>query len=223
MGSAAIMAATGAVVAWAGGQGRSCDTIRIFAEVGTKAAPEDVATAEGFVRGDAAAVALVDRWIAASAGSFRRRLTAEWPDVLQDSRLEVLRLLRASSWRGESSLKTYVWRVVAHNCIDALRRARRRPVEELGEEGMSVASPDPSPLDRVLDDDARRRLLLALEAVPADCRQLWGSILRGLSYQEMSREMGVAEGALRVRAHRCRKRAIDALGLKADATRIAGA
>lgn len=137
--------------------------------------------------------------------------------------MEVLRLLRASSFRGESSLKTYVWRVVAHNCIDALRRQRRRPVEELGDAEMTLPSPDPSPLDRVLEDDAQRRLLTALEAVPADCRRLWGSILRGLSYQEISREMGVAEGALRVRAHRCRKRAIEALGGNAAAPRVAQA
>jgi RNA polymerase sigma-70 factor, ECF subfamily len=201
----------------------SCGTIRSFPEVRTKGAPEDVATAEGFLRGDAAAVALVDRWIAGAAASFRGRLAADWPDILQDSRLEVLRLLRASSWRGDSALKTYVWRVVAHNCIDALRRRRRRPVEELGDAETTVPSPDPSPLDRVLDEDARRRLLTALEAVPADCRQLWGSILRGLSYQEISREMGVAEGALRVRAHRCRKRAIEALGGNAAGPRVAQA
>ena len=135
----------------------------------------------------------------------------------------MLRLLRASSWRAESSLKTYVWRVVAHNCIDALRRQRRHPLEELGDAEVTLRSPDPSPLDRVLDDDAHRRLLTALEAVPADCRRLWGSILRGLSYQEISREMGVAEGALRVRAHRCRKRAIEALGGNAAAPRVAQA
>jgi DNA-directed RNA polymerase specialized sigma24 family protein len=75
----------------------------------------------------------------------------------------------------------------------------------------------------VLDDDARRLLLRALDAVPADCRQLWGSILRGISYQEISREIGVAEGALRVRAHRCRKRAIEALGGNAAGPRVAEA
>ena len=197
--------------------------IRFVPEARTRGSPEDVATAEGYIHGEPAAVALVDRWVAGAAAPFRRRLSGDWADLLQDARLEVLRLLRASSWRAESSLKTYVWRVVAHNCIDALRRQRRHPLEELGDAEVTLRSPDPSPLDRVLDDDAHRRLLTALEAVPADCRRLWGSILRGLSYQEISREMGVAEGALRVRAHRCRKRAIEALGGNAAAPRVAQA
>jgi RNA polymerase sigma-70 factor (ECF subfamily) len=196
-------------------------TIRPFPEVRTSGADAD--TAEGYVRGDAAAVALVDRWIAGAAAPFRRRLRADWADLLQDSRVEVLRLLRASSWRGESSLKTYVWRVVAHSCIDALRRERRRPVEELGDAEDALPSADPSPLDHVIADDARRRLVAALEAVPADCRRLWNAILRGLSYGEISREMGVGEGALRVRAHRCRKRAAEALAGNAGAPRVAEA
>jgi RNA polymerase sigma-70 factor, ECF subfamily len=199
----------------------SCGTIRSFPEARTSGA--DAETADGFVRGDEAAVAVVDRWIAGAAAPFRRRLRADWADMLQDSRVEVLRLLRASSWRGESSLKTYVWRVVVHSCIDAMRRERRRPVEELGEAEAALPSAEPSPLDRVLEDDARRRLVAALEAVPADCRRLWGAILRGMSYGEIGREMGIAEGALRVRAHRCRKRAVEALGGNAAGPRVAEA
>lgn len=199
-----------------------CGTILSSPE-GRTQGPEDAETVAGYIRGDPAAVALVDRWVAGAAAPFRRKLAGDWADLLQDARLDVLRLLRASSWRGESSLKTYVWRVVAHNCLDALRHQRRHPLEELGEAEMMLPSPDPSPLDRVLDDDAQRRLLTALESVPADCRRLWESILRGLSYQEISRETGVAEGALRVRAHRCRKRAIEALGGNAVAPRVAQA
>jgi RNA polymerase sigma factor (sigma-70 family) len=101
--------------------------------------------------------------------------------------------------------------MTAHNCIDALRKQRRHPLHELGDAEMTLPSREPSPLDHVLHEDARRRLLAALEAVPAECRRLWDGILRGRSYAEISREMGVAEGALRVRAHRCRKRAAEAL------------
>ena len=115
-----------------------------------------------------------------------------------------------------------MWRVTAHNCIDALRRQKRRPVEELGDEEAAIPSRDPSPLDRVLDEDARRRLVAALDAVPEECRRLWQSILRGHSYAEISRETGVAEGALRVRAHRCRKRAVEALAVHARAASAAG-
>ena len=98
-----------------------------------------------------------------------------------------------------------------------MRRLRRRPLLEVVDEGAPLASPDPSPLDRLAENDQARRLLTALEAVPSDCRELWNRVLRGLSYREISVEMGVPEGALRVRAHRCRKKAAEAMGSNADA------
>ena len=79
----------------------------------------------------------------------------------------------------------------------------------------------PSPLDGLLAQDAGRVLLTALKTLPEECRELWTRILRGASYGEMSRELGVAEGALRVRAHRCRKRAQEALAGNAPPARAA--
>ena len=178
----------------------------------TFATSEDAETVAGFLRGDPIAVARVDQWIAGAALPFRRKLAADWPDLLQEARVEILRLFRQSAWRGESRLKTYVWRVVGHTCLDAVRRIGRRPPHEPTDPEAPLASADPSPLDQILQQDTARRLLSALEAVPADCRELWRSILRGQSYREISGAMGVSEAALRVRAHRCRKRAIEALG-----------
>jgi RNA polymerase sigma-70 factor (ECF subfamily) len=174
-------------------------------------AQDDDATIAGFLEGRAEAVERVDGWIAGAASPFRRRLGADWPDLLQEARIEILRLLRRSAWRGESRLKTYVWQVVAHTCLDALRRQKRRPPMEPMEPEAPLPSNDPSPLDQALGADAQRRLLMALAAVPEDCRELWGFILAGMTYQQIGARLGVAEGALRVRAHRCRKRAIEAL------------
>ena len=171
---------------------------------------QDAETAAGYLRGDAEAVASVDRWIAGAAAPFRRRLAGDWHDLLQEARIEILRLLRKGSWRGEARLRTYIWQVVGHTCLDAMRRLKRRPLLEPVEADAPLPSADPSPLDLVMGTDSRRRLLAALEAVPADCRELWRLILSGLSYQQISAETGVAEGALRVRAHRCRKRATEA-------------
>jgi RNA polymerase sigma-70 factor (ECF subfamily) len=192
-----------------------------FRGASTDPAREDAETAAGFLGGEAAAIALVDRWIAGAAAPFRNRLATEWPDLLQEIRLEVFRLLQRSSWRGEARLKTYVWRVATHSSLDAVRRLRRRPVHEPADAEAPLPSRDPSPLDQALEGDTGRRLLAALAAVPEDCRQLWQGILGGLSYREISGQMGVSEGALRVRAHRCRKRALEALGGNLAAGRAA--
>jgi len=172
---------------------------------------DDAQTIAGFLRGDATAVALVNGWIGAAASPYRRRLGAEWPDVQQEVRMEAVRLLQAGKFRGESRLKTYLWRVTNHTCLDALRRLRRRPPHDPAEPETLPPSPDPSPLDRVLGGDAARVLLQALDTLPADCRRLWTLVLDGRSYGEIGREMGLAEGTVRVRAHRCRKKAAEAL------------
>lgn len=161
--------------------------------------------------GEPAAVARVDGWLARASSPFRAGLADEWPDVLQEVRLEVFKLLQAGRFRGESSLKTYVWKVCAHTCLDALRRRRRRPLHQPEDEAEPLPASGPSPLDAVLAGERQGRLLAALDAMSAECRELWGLIVEGLGYREISERLGVSEGALRVRAHRCRKRATEAL------------
>jgi len=155
-------------------------------------------------------VALVEQWISSAAAPFRRRLAGEWPDVVQEVRVEAFRLLQMARWRGAARLKTYLWRVTNHTCIDALRRQKRRPLHDPAEPD-AVPSSDPSPLDSLIDNDSLRAMVSALESLPSDCRELWRLILEGMSYAAISRQTGVSEGALRVRACRCRKRAAEAL------------
>jgi RNA polymerase sigma factor (sigma-70 family) len=64
------------------------------------------------------------------------------------------------------------------------------------------------PANQLLKKESGEMLLRVLEKMPEECRQMWGMILAGLSYQEMSRQLGVSEGTLRVRVLRCRKRAV---------------
>jgi RNA polymerase sigma-70 factor, ECF subfamily len=173
--------------------------------------PEDARTVAGYLNGEPAAVALVDGWIAAAASPYRRRLASDWGDLLQEVRLEVIRLLQNDKFRGESRLKTYLWRVANHTCLDAMRRQRRRPPHEAEDPEAPLPSRDPSPLDLVLEQDAGRRLLQALESLPTDCRELWGLVLKGLGYREIAQRLGMAEGTLRVRAYRCRKKAVEVL------------
>src|SRR6185295_6465662 len=99
----------------------------------------------------------------------QRRLADRWDDVLQDVRLEVTRLLTEGKFRGESSLRTYLWRVVSHTCLDQLRAQSKWKWADLddldpADEPAGVAPTIPS---RQEDKDL---LLRVLDRVPQDCR-----------------------------------------------------
>ncbi|HET6344406.1 MAG TPA: sigma-70 family RNA polymerase sigma factor, partial [Myxococcota bacterium] len=136
------------------------------------------------------------------------RLSDRWDDVLQDVRLEVTRLLGQGKFRGESSLRTYLWRVVSHTCLDQIRSQQKWKWAEL-EAIDQGEGPDLVPQGAGRQED-RDLLLRVLERVPADCREMWRMIVAGLSYREMSLRLDVAEGTLRVRVLRCRERALSA-------------
>jgi RNA polymerase sigma factor (sigma-70 family) len=158
-----------------------------------------------YLQGDAEAVGTVDAWISRAAWPYQRRLSGRWEDVLQDVRLEVTRLLGQGRFRGESSLRTYLWQVVSHTCLDQLRALGRwqwTELEEVDEGGSALAPPVTSGHE---DRDLVQRVL---GRVSGDCRQMWRLIAMGHSYREMSQRMGVAEGTLRVRVLRCREKAV---------------
>jgi RNA polymerase sigma factor (sigma-70 family) len=168
----------------------------------------DDATIERFLDGDPAAVAEVDGWLGRAAASYRRRLGEQFDDVLQDVRLEVTRLLQQGRFRGDSSLKTYLWRVTAHTCLDRLRAGARWSFVEYDGDTAEAADPAAATARLPRPWNADRDLLLrVLARMEEECRRLWSMLVEGLTYREMSAETGVSEGALRVRVLRCRRRA----------------
>ncbi|MEM7481429.1 MAG: RNA polymerase sigma factor [Acidobacteriota bacterium] len=171
--------------------------------------PEDAQLVDDYLSGQPAAMSAVEGWIHHAAQPYRRRLMAQWDDVLQDVRLEITRLLQLGTFRGESALKTYLWRVVCHTCLDRIRSQSRWNWSDLD------AMPDYEAETILTDSDPKLRqeskdlLERVLGEISDECRKLWTLVLRGLSYREMSQQMEVAEGTLRVRVLRCRKRAIE--------------
>lgn len=164
-----------------------------------------------FLAGDEVALATVEGWLFRAAWPYRQRLSGDWPDLQQDIRTEVVRLLREDRFRGESSLKTYLWRVANHACLDRLRQRHRRRWLELADplepDLPPAAAPGDEPAARQETRDLLRRVL---DQMPEDCRELWQMLVAGLSYREMSTRTGASEGALRVRVLRCRKKAVAA-------------
>lgn len=170
-------------------------------------AADDQEVVARYLKGEADAVGTVDGWISRAAWPYQRRLADRWDDVLQDVRLEVTRLLGQGKFRGESSLRTYLWRVVSHTCLDQIRSQSKWQWTDLDavDRGDGPTLP---PLTLASTREDRDLLLRVLDRVPRECREMWRMIVAGLSYKEMSVRMNVAEGTLRVRVLRCREKAV---------------
>ncbi len=162
-----------------------------------------------FLNGDANAVAQIRQWLGQAGRRFRVSLRMPWEDVEQELLLEVTSLLRTGSFRGDSRLRTYLWRVTQCTCLNLLRDQKRS--REVSAEDDNLPEPrarGPSVLRRIEEAQAVTRLHHLMHQMPADCRRLWTLILAGKSYREMSDELGIATGTLRVRVLRCRRRAL---------------
>ena len=171
--------------------------------------PDGRELVDRYLEGDPEAVALVDQWIERAAASYRRRLSSEWEDVLQSIRVEVFKLFKKGEFRGEAHVRTYLWRVASHSCLDFIRKKERWRWTELSDYGPLLESSSLHARQTASERETVDLLLRIGAEVGEQCRQIWRLLIAGASYREMSAELGVTEGALRVRALRCRKQAIE--------------
>lgn len=127
---------------------------------------------------------------------------AEAEDVAQDAYLRVFRSL--GGFREDARFETWLYRVVVNAAMTHLKKRGRfgsllRDPEEVPEQ-VAAERAEGSAIDR---DEVRR----ALEALPQGMRT--AVVLKdmyGLSCREIGEELGLSEGAVKVRLHRARKR-----------------
>ncbi len=119
------------------------------------------------------------------------------PDVAQDTFLQTFRSLRQFS--GRSKFETWLYRLAVNECLQFLRRARRKPGERLTREPED-RSPDKA--DRLQNRDLLEQALALLDT---DLRSVF--LLReveGLSYRELAETLGIPEGTVASRLNRAR-------------------
>ena len=172
--------------------------------------PGEAELIDGFLAGAPEDIRTIDGWVQQAAWPFRRRLGDRWEDLLQDVRLETMRLLQGQRFRGESSLKTYLWRVTNNACVDKIRAQTRVQWEEIEKVDQWGEEPRRLAARQATRDETKDLLLRVLAQMSEECKKLWQMVLNGFSYREMSEALSVSEGALRVRVLRCRKRALAA-------------
>jgi RNA polymerase sigma-70 factor (ECF subfamily) len=124
---------------------------------------------------------------------------ADREDLAQEIAMALVRALPRH--RGESSLRTYVYRI-AHNCgirFIARRRAAGAPLDD-----DAVAATAPGPEREVAARRDVERLASAVRSLPLGARQVLVLALEGLTHAEIGEVLGLAENVVSVRLHRAR-------------------
>lgn len=166
--------------------------------------------------GDAAALAAVDSWIQVVLRSEFQSLHSEWDDLRQEIRLRVFRNLRSNRFHGASELRTYVHRIARNTCIDTCRRSALRRTRPEAAGGQEEAARDDA-TERLITRDLLRKILLG--STPEERHLLEMVHAEHLSYAEIARRLGVAEGTIKARVFRCRGRL---LAVRRQLLRIGG-
>lgn len=114
-------------------------------------------------------------------------------DALQDAYLAAYRSL--PRFRGDSSFKTWIFRIVHNACIDIIRKRRELDeVEEIAADGFSDVT------------DLRLDLADALDRIPHDHRAVLLVVdVHGFDYTAAARILDVPVGTVRSRLSRARQ------------------
>jgi RNA polymerase sigma-70 factor (ECF subfamily) len=144
-------------------------------------------------------------------------------DGLQDGMVAAFR--RAGSFRGEAAVTTWLHRIVVNACLDRIRAAKVRRAEALPDDleehgrgsmvtsnhGAGTGTDDPADLS--VAADRRRRVLAALDTLPAAQRAALVLVdMEGYPVQEVAAMLGCAEGTVKSRCFRGRARLAELLG-----------
>ena len=141
------------------------------------------------------------------------------PADAEDAAQEILVIVvtHLGAFRGESSVKTWVWRIAANHLIRVKRGRREAATLDVLDErlrtGLRLASPDPDPESEALASELRLRctqaMLLGLDR-ELRIAYLLGDVF-GLSGEEASEVLGIDHAAYRKRLSRARTRLHDFL------------
>lgn len=168
----------------------------------------DQAATESFVRSNTGWMLAVAKRIVLDA------TVAE--DVVQEAFSNIFKNLEA--FQGNSSLKTWMHRIVVNQALMALRKQRRRneqPIEELLPQfdGYGCRIDDPSILSRLAETpeallmarDRRQQVLSGIQRLPESYRVvLMLRDIEELSTTEVAELTGLTEANTKVRLHRAR-------------------
>lgn len=132
-------------------------------------------------------------------------------DMLQEVFLTAFR--KIGSYRGDSSLGTWLYRLGVNVCLDRLRSKARR--NELRTDALEADDPPPQHADRGLGVVHRLDLERAIRDLPDGCRAAFLlHDVEGFEHREIASLLGIAEGTSKSQVHKARRRLRSALAQK---------
>ncbi len=127
-------------------------------------------------------------------------------DVVQETYLRAYKGLKR--FRGESAFTTWLYRITANCASTALSKRSKHRHEDIDDEaGIADLRPEVDPELRADASLERERVSAALADLPAPLRAV--VVLRDvydLPHEAIAAELGITEGAAKVRLHRARRK-----------------
>jgi RNA polymerase sigma-70 factor (ECF subfamily) len=146
-----------------------------------------------------AATQLVGRY-AASIGRYAASLgvRADLQEIVQDTFVRAFGSL--DDFRGESTLRTWLFTIARRLVLDARRaHSRRREVDEIREDHTATGY---DALDNLVAEEAHMKMREALTTLSPTQREVFTlRVNDGLSYRDIAAVVGTTEGAARVHFH----------------------
>lgn len=139
-------------------------------------------------------------------------------DCLQEAMLRVYRAI--SSFKGQSSFSTWVYRVTMNTCLDELRRKKNKQtasLDSLMDAGWSPTDEFDTPERHTLASERQREIRQVIGELPEDMRA--AIVLRdiqGFSYEEISQMLDINVGTIKSRISRGREKLREKFQAKAE-------
>jgi len=127
--------------------------------------------------------------------------SADRDDLFQETVLSIWQAL--PKFRGESSERTFIFRIAHNRAVTYLARRPNRPIEPVEEQ--IIHDPHPNPEQQLARDQQRERLLSAIRRLPADYRRVIVLVLEGLNHAEVAEVLGLNVSNVAVRVNRAKQ------------------
>ena len=129
-------------------------------------------------------------------------------DCGQETMIRIWRNL--GSWRGDCAFESWVYRIAANCCLDALRKKKRDKsvsMEPMAEQGFDPPDPSPGTEEQAVEAEDRTQLRREIAELPEEQREaLVLTQLEGMSYQDTAALLQVSEGTVKSRVNRAKAR-----------------